>query len=113
MKIQTAGPAFGYFPNRSKTWLLTKEDHLEQAKELFENCNIHITSTGQKHLGSTVGSESFSYGYVNAKISTWVDELERLCEIAKTEPQAVYSALTHGIYRNGHTSWGQPLISLN
>jgi hypothetical protein len=26
-----------------------------------------------------------------------VDELERLCEIAKTEPQAAYSALTHGM----------------
>ena len=97
MKIQTAGPAFGYFPNPSKTWLLTKEDHLEKAKELFENCNIHITSTGQRHLGSTLGSESFSCGYVSAKISTWVDELERLCEIAKTEPQAAYSALTHGM----------------
>ena len=31
------------------------------------------------------------------KISSWVDELENFSEVAKTEPQAAYAALTHGL----------------
>ncbi len=29
------GPAFGYFANALKTWLVTKEEHFDRAKELF------------------------------------------------------------------------------
>ena len=96
-RMQSIGPSFGYHPNPSKTWLLTKEQHLETAKEAFEDCNIHITSTGQRHLGSALGSDSFLSNFVATKISTWVDELENLSEVAKTEPQAAYAALTHGL----------------
>ena len=71
--------------------------HLETAKEVFEDCNIHITSTGQRHLGLALGSDSFLSDFVATKISTWVDELENLSEVAKTEPQAAYAALTHGL----------------
>ena len=96
-RMQSIGPSFGYHPNPSKTWLLTKEQHLETAKEVFEDCNIHITSTGQRHLGLALGSDSFLSDFVATKISTWVDELENLSEVAKTEPQAAYAALTHGL----------------
>ena len=32
-RMQGLGPLFGYHPNPSKTWLLTKDHHLETAKE--------------------------------------------------------------------------------
>ena len=34
------------------------------------------------------------------KISSRVDELENLSEVSKTEPQASYAALTHGLIVN-------------
>ena len=34
-KLRSCGPAYGYHPNASKTWLVAKEDHLARAKELF------------------------------------------------------------------------------
>ena len=75
-RMQSLGPSFGYHPNPSKTWLLTKKHHLETAKEVFEDCDICIiTSTGQRNLGSALGSDSFLRDFVAPKISSWVDKL--------------------------------------
>ena len=63
----------------------------------LEDCDIHITSTGQRHLGSALGSDSFLRDFMATKIFSWVDELENLSKVAKTEPQAAYAALTHGL----------------
>ena len=35
--------------------------------------------------------------YVKEKVSGWKREIEQLSEIAKTQPQAAYAALTHGL----------------
>ena len=34
-QINSLGPGFGYFANAVKTWLITKEEHLADAKETF------------------------------------------------------------------------------
>ena len=101
-RIQSIGPSFvhRYYLNPSKTWLLAKEQHLETAKEVFEDCDIHITSTGQRHLGSALGSDSFLSDSMATKMPTWVDELKNLSEVAKTDPPAAYAALTHELIAN-------------
>ena len=40
------GPAFGYYPNAVKTWLIVKEHHLDDAKDQFR---ISITTEGKRH----------------------------------------------------------------
>ena len=97
LKLKEVGPAYGCYPNPSKTWLLVKEDQMEMATERFAEFGINITPTGQKHLGSALGSKQFLHGFMEAKITTWASELHKLCEIAKTEPQVAYSALIHGL----------------
>jgi hypothetical protein len=56
-----------------------------------------ITPEGKRHLRSAIGSCSFVECYVEGKVSEWKGELERLSEIATTQPQAAYAALTHGL----------------
>ena len=34
--LKCLGPAFGYYPNLSKTWVLVKEEYLETAKKFFQ-----------------------------------------------------------------------------
>ena len=44
------GPEYGYFPNASKTWLIVKEEHLEEAKQLFQDTGVKISYDGKSHL---------------------------------------------------------------
>jgi len=34
-KLNKLGPAFGYFANSKKSWIIVKEQHLPRAKEMW------------------------------------------------------------------------------
>ena len=48
-EICRLGPKYGYFPQPSKTWLIVKEEHRNNANEIFGDTMIKITTDGQKH----------------------------------------------------------------
>ena len=96
-KLQKYGPIYEYFPNPSKTWLIVKVKSLDKARDLFGNAEINITTEGKRHLGAALGSREFVEQYVNGKVMEWRSSIVRLAGIAKTQPQAAYSALTHGL----------------
>ena len=88
---------FGYFVNESKSWLIVKDDqHLGSAKSLFDQSGIQVTTGGKRHLGAAIGSDDFRIQYSTKKILKWISQIEKLAEIAKTEPQAAYAAYIHG-----------------
>ncbi|KAL5489466.1 hypothetical protein EMCRGX_G018560 [Ephydatia muelleri] len=62
----SAGPNFGYHPNPSKTFLVTKPEHAEKAKQLFAGTNVSICA-GKRCLGAAIGSKSFTEEYVRKK----------------------------------------------
>ena len=95
--IVKLGPDYGYFPNATKTWLIVKEDHMEEAKNQFKDSGVSITPEGRRHLGAAVGTPQFIPAYVEQKVAEWVKEVERLSSIAITQPHAAYAAFTHGL----------------
>ena len=100
-KIVSLGPTFGYFAN---TWLIVKRPHLQAATELFHGTGVNITAEGKRHLGATVGRQSFVHQYVEEKVAQWVQELEDLATIAKSHPQAANAQYTHmASQESGHT----------
>ena len=94
--VNTYGPALGYYPKASKTWLVVKENLLEIAKQIFSGTSINITSRGRKYLGGFVGDEGARLEYANGIVNKWVDQLRVLAEIARSEPQAAYAAFVKG-----------------
>ena len=94
--ISSYGPAFGYYANASKTWLVTKESYLAKAREIFRDTQVKITSQGRPHLGAPLGSKEFVDQFVSEKITQWSEELLLLADIAKSQPHAAYAAFTHG-----------------
>ena len=56
-----------------------------------------VTTDGCRHLGSALGSQQFVREFVSSKVATWSQELSNLSEIARSQPQAVYSALIHDL----------------
>ena len=95
--LVSVGPAFGYFPNSSKPFLIVKPEYLSQAESLFANTNITVTVQGQRHLGAALGSWAFAEEYVSRKVTDWIDEISQLSEIAQTRPHSAYCAFTHGL----------------
>ena len=91
------GPEYGYFPNAAKTWLVVKEEKLEEAHSIFRGTNVSITSDGRKLLGAAIGTAHFVNSYVQQKVAKWTQEVEELSNIAITQPHAAYSAFTHGL----------------
>ena len=95
--ILEIGKFVGYYAKPSKSWLIVKEQHREMADQVFADAGgIKITSSGKRHLGAVIGSDTFKDEYVNEKIGEWVKEIEALAEIALIEPHAAYAAYVHG-----------------
>ena len=54
-------------------------------------------SSGRPYLGAAIGSKQFVEEHVKSKVGSWLSNITLLSEIAKSQPQAAYSALTHGL----------------
>ena len=82
--LVSAGLAFRYFLNSSKSFLIVKPEYLSQAESLFGNTNIAVTVQGQRHLGEALGSRAFAEKYVSRKVTNWpwIDKITQLSEIA-------------------------------
>ena len=96
-KIVSLGPAYGYYANPSKTWLVVKPDHLPLATEIFTGSGVNMSTEGKRHLGAAIGSRSFIDAYAGRKVTKWVQEVQKLATIAATHPQAAYATFTHGL----------------
>ena len=91
------GPAFGYLPNPAKTWIVAKQDHLNLVTDTFRGSGVNVTSEGRPYLGAAFGTSEYLEKYVSAKVSEWSSCVNNLSSIAKSQPQAAFSALTHGL----------------
>jgi len=96
-RLSDLGKVYGYYPNPSKTHLIVKEQFLQKANEVFAGTGINVTTNGQRHLGAAIGKRSSVEEYVKMKVSQWTTEVRQLADIAKTQPQAAYSAYVHGL----------------
>ena len=96
-QLTKEGPDFGYFPNPPKTWLVTKDSFHSLGTAAFTDTGKNITSEGRPYLGVAIGSRKFVDEYVESKVSSWVTNVSKLAIIAKSQPHAAYSALTHGL----------------
>ena len=94
--IEENGPSFGYHPKASKSWLVVKGEKYNEAVQIFEGTGINITKDGRKYLGGFVGTTEASEQYVQELLNDWVEQLQELTKIAKSEPQAAYSAFVSG-----------------
>ena len=66
--ISTQGPRYGYFPNASKTWLVTKKDLLPNAMQAFADTDVQVTTDGRPYLGAALGTEEFAQAFVADKV---------------------------------------------
>ena len=90
------GPKFGYFLQASKSWLIIKPEVEGKAENIFHGSGVQITTEGKCHLGASLGSTKYNEEYLSSKVNEWIAQLRILSQIARTQPQAAYSAFTTG-----------------
>ena len=95
--LEEIGPLYGYFPHSSKSHILTKSEHVDKAKEIFEDTGITISSGGRCYLGGAMGTTPFMLQFIERKVEEWTEEVNVLSEFAITQPHAAYAAFTHGL----------------
>ncbi|CAH3156245.1 unnamed protein product, partial [Porites evermanni] len=67
----------------------------EEAKRVFGQ-EVNITTEGRRHLGVVIASQEYKDQYCEEKVRAWKEEIERLSEIAKSQPHAAYITFTKG-----------------
>ena len=94
-KLETDSHLFGYDVNPPKTWLFVRDEHLQEARELFGLTGINITTEGRPVLGSPCGREEYCRSFCSSKVEQWVSKVS--ARFAKTQPHAAHAAFTHGL----------------
>ena len=72
------------------------DDH-ERALSIFNESDIKLKVTGQRHLGAVVGSQEFKDKYMNKLIDDGTNMIKMLSEYGQTQPHASYSAFILGV----------------
>ena len=98
-RLGKQGPKYGYYPLPQKTVLIVKEHMKIYADQLFKGTGVKISTSGEKHLGATIGSKKFRKEYISKKVQSWIEDVQELSRIAKDEPQAAYSCYVNAISR--------------
>ena len=80
--------------NASKTWLLAKSDTIAEAKRIFSDTGVSITTEGVLHLESALGSDAYRIGLISKRTELWKSELTKLSDIAQAQPHFAYCAFT-------------------
>ena len=96
-ELSSSGPALGYFPNAKECWLITKPEKGEEARAVFGETAINITTEGHKHIGAALGSRSYFEECVGEMVEDWVSQVVKLAEFAVSQHQASYAAFTFGL----------------
>ena len=92
-QLNAIGPAYGYFPNGAKTWLVVKPHVEAKAQELFGSAAVNITVEGRPYLGGAVGESGFVTRFVQQKVSGWVAEVMKLSQVTVAQPHAEFNEI--------------------
>ena len=65
--LEELGLLYGYFPNGSKTHILTKPEHADTAREVFQGTGITISAEGICYLGGAMGTTPFTLQFDREK----------------------------------------------
>ena len=70
---------------------------MDEAKTMFAESGVKITSKGKKYLGCPLGNTEFNKSFCEDLASKFTKMTETLCEIAKAYPKEAYAGYTFGL----------------
>ena len=89
-------PAYGYFAESTKSFLVVTKQYEEEAKELFKDHGVIVVS-GHRFLGGVIGDKDSQKSYIHGKVDGWVKCAQHLSHAATKTPQAVFTSMTKSL----------------
>ena len=77
--------------------IIVKEEKLEEARALFKNSGIKVTTDANRYLGSALGSEASVQDMLKREVRKWSGTMKKLSDMANIQPHPLYAAFVHGI----------------
>jgi len=96
----SCGPAFGYFPEPTKNFVVVSERFMGEVEAVFGGFGVHVV-TGHRFLGGFIGSLSARDDFVLCKVHRWDGHITVLADVALTQPQLAYTVLVHSCSMSG------------
>ena len=90
------GPAFGYFPEPSKSFVVIDEYCKTKAENLFHDLGVQVV-TSHSYLGGFIGDLHDRDVFVHQKVNKWVNYVNMFSDIALIQPQLAYTAVTRSL----------------
>jgi hypothetical protein len=91
-RLQELGPAYGYFPEPSKSIIIVRAHNRTRAKSSFDNLGFKW-QTGGRYLGGYVGSKADLELWVQEKVTFWTSAVTDLAFAALSHPQTAFAGL--------------------
>ena len=100
-RLLQLGPAYGYFAEPTKSFLVVTKQYEEEAKELFKD-HVVIVVSGHRFLGGVIGDKDSQKSYIHGKVDGWVKCVQHLSHAATKTPQAAFASMTKSL----QCEWG-------
>ena len=68
------GKEIGYLVNRSKSWLIVKDEEMKRKVLKEFGTSVNVTTEGQRHLGAVIGSSNYKEKYCRTKVTKWQED---------------------------------------
>ncbi len=92
LRLQEIGPAFGYFPEPTKSILIVRAHNRHEARSCFKDLRFQV-ETGSRYLGGYIGSQADRELWVQEKVSFWTSAVTDLAFAALSHPQTAFAGL--------------------
>jgi hypothetical protein len=92
LRLQEIGPAYGYFPEPTKSILIARAHNQHTAKSTFQDLQFKVT-TGSRYLGGYIGSQADRELWVREKVTFWSSAVTDLAFVALSHPQTAFAGL--------------------
>jgi hypothetical protein len=96
LRLQEIGPAYGYFPEPSKSILIVQAHNRTRARSTFDDLGFKV-QTGSRYLGGYISSKADGEMWVQEKVTFWTSAVTDLAFAALSHPQAAFAGLQQSL----------------
>ena len=90
------GPSYGYFPNPNKSYIVVHPSSVASAEQIFGPLGVQAVRS-HRFLGGILGDVPAELLFVQEKVKQWATDVQHLSQLAISQPQAAYVALTKSL----------------